>query len=152
MLIERVTTIDAAPAAVWDLLIDPERVQEWMPGVVSYETDPPGQGPGVGTTSIMKAKEGSKVVEYMTEILTWEPTDRLVVDIRGGSLGPNPMQVTYELAPAGSKTTLTYRGEWQAGGLMMRLMVPLIRWMAGRNASQAMARLGTVVSRSQAAS
>ena len=35
-------------------------------------------------------------MEYVTEILTWEPTDRLVVDIRGGggSLGPNAMRVT----------------------------------------------------------
>ena len=159
MHIERVATIDAPPAAVWELLIDPNRVQEWMPEIISYHTDD--QEPAVGTISTMKVKEGSKEVEYITEILEYEPVEHLVVEMRGGSLGPNPMRIGYDVEPTNSaidhmtsgtrdQTALTYRADWEASGLFMTLMVPLIRFMAGRNASQAMARLGAVVSKQDA--
>ena len=58
------------------------------------------------------------------------------------------MRIAYDVEPldgvrdASNRTTLTYRAHWEAGGLFMTLMLPLIRFMAGRNASQAMARLG----------
>jgi len=146
MLIERVVTIPAAPTVVWNLLIDPDRAQEWMPGVISYTTD--AEEGAVGVVSTLKVKEGGKEVEYVSEILEWEPIDLLTIDLRGGSLGPNSMQVSYLLAPSGSGTALTYRSEWQAGSLMMWLMVPLIKLMAGRNATQAMERLGAIAARS----
>ena len=152
MFTECVTTIDAAPSAVWEVLIDPDRVQEWMPEVVSYKTNAD-QGPGVGTKSTMSIKEGSKVVDYETEILTYEPNDRMVIEMRGGNLGSNPMQVSYTLAPAGNKTTLTYCADWKPGALMLRLilglMSPLIRWAGGRKATKTLARLADVVSRSE---
>lgn len=148
MDIERVTAIEASPAAVWDLLIDPARVQEWAPEVISYDTDD--KEPAVGTISTMKIKEGSKEIAYVTEILEYEAVEHMVIEMRGGSLGPTPMRITYDVAPSGAGTTLTYRSEWRAGTLFLKLIAPLITFMAGRNATQAMARLGAVASKSGA--
>jgi len=148
MLIERVTTIDAAPTTIWQLLTEPDRMREWMPEMLGTETDPPGQDPGVGVISKMQIKEGSKVVEYQTKITTWEPTNRVAIEMRGSSLGPNPMKVAYQLDAAGSTTTVSYRSEWHPGTFLLRLLTPLITWAGGRNATQAMERLADVASRS----
>ena len=143
MHIERSTTIGASPQAVWELLIDPSRAGEWMPDVLSYETD--STEPAVGTISTMRVKESGKEVDYTTEILEYEALQHLTVEVRGGSLGANPMRVRYDVRPSGDGTAMTYRSDWKASGVMLTLMVPLIRFMAGRNATQAMNRLGQVV-------
>src|SRR5688572_7133956 len=125
MLLERTVDLAAPPARIWALLTDPEQVARWITEIVSDEpvTPPP---VGVGTTTRMKMREGSRVVEYATEILAYTPERELEIEMRGGSLGAEPMRVSYRLSELGAATRLVYRSTWRPRGILLWLLLPLI--------------------------
>ena len=72
MHIEYEITIDRTPEALWPWLTETERVQQWNPSIVSDEPTTPGPA-GVGTRTVMRLREGSKIVDYETELTAYEP-------------------------------------------------------------------------------
>lgn len=140
MRIERRTRIEAAPDRLWKLLTETDLIRQWLPSLVS--DDPITSGPvDVGYRSRMKLKEGSKVVEYESTIEEYQPPSRLRLVLKGGSLGAGPMSVDYEISPDAEATMLHFRSAWKPHGFMLRIMHPLITFMAGRNATDSMRRL-----------
>ena len=132
--------IDASPETVWTLLTDPDKVMTWNPDIVANEPAEPGPG-RVGHISVTKIKEGSRIVDYVTEVMVLEPEEYLEIEMREGSLGKNPMRVGYTLTPNRAGTTLEMTGNWKPSGIMLRLMLPLILLMGRRNSRVALGRL-----------
>ncbi len=132
--------VETTAEELWPLLADDQHMMRWSPDIVSVETTTSGP-PGVGTRSAVQIREGSRVVDYDSEILTFEPCTCLRIQLTGGSLGASPMVVTYSITPRQDRIELTYSARWRAVGLMLRLLAPVITIMAKRNARAAMDRL-----------
>jgi carbon monoxide dehydrogenase subunit G len=139
MHIEGSIEIEASPAVLWPLLTEGEQIMRWTPEIVS-EDSPPGP-PRVGAISRVGIKEGSRVVEYTTEVGALEPQAYLEIELKGGGLGAGPMRVGYRLSPANGRTTLNYSSDRQAHGLMLKLMLPLIIFMSRRKSRGSLQRL-----------
>jgi carbon monoxide dehydrogenase subunit G len=140
MHIERTIDLDAGPAWVWALLTEPDQVKRWIRELVDdVPTTPPPVG--VGTTTRMTIREGSRTVEYATEILVFELQRELVLEMRGGSLGAHPMRISYRLDPHDAGTRLTYRSSWRPSGILLWLLLPLITVMGRRNLRRSLGRL-----------
>jgi uncharacterized protein YndB with AHSA1/START domain len=140
MLLERTVDLAAPPARIWALLTDPAQVARWITELVSDEpvTPPP---VGVGTTTRMKIREGARIVEYTTEILAFTPDRELELEMRGGSLGAEPMRVSYQLSEQAGGTRLVYRSTWRPRGVLLWLLLPLIVVMGRRNLRRSLGRL-----------
>lgn len=141
--------IPETPATLWHWLTEPEAIQRWMPSIERDEPLTPGP-PGVGTKTRMTLREGKRSVVYETELTTYDEHRELALDMRGGSLGTSPMHVRYRLDGHGQRTRLHYTADWRPKELGLRLMSPLIRIAAGRNARASlrrMARLAAAESR-----
>jgi uncharacterized protein YndB with AHSA1/START domain len=140
MHIERTVDLASSPARVWTLLTEPDQVQRWITELVSDEpTTPPPYG--VGTTTRMKIREGSRIVEYTTEILAYTPCSELALEMRGGSLGREPMRISYLLSDLGGTTRLVYRSTWRPRGVLLWLLLPLIVVMGRRNMRRSLGKL-----------
>lgn len=145
MHIERTVDLSASPDRVWTLLTEPDQVARWITELVSDEpTTPPPVG--VGTTTRMKIREGSRVVEYTTEILAYTPHSELAIEMRGGSLGREPMRVWYLLDDLGGTTRLVYRSSWRPRGVLLWLLLPLIQVVGRRNLRRSLGRLAELAS------
>lgn len=140
MNLERTIDLAAPPARIWKLLTDPDQVKRWITELVSDEpiTPPP---VGVGTITRMKIREGSRIVEYTTELFAFEPERELVLEMRGGSLGKVPMRVSYSLTDLGGSTRLVYRSSWRPSGILLWLLLPLIVLMGRRNIRRSLGQL-----------
>src|SRR5688572_8502573 len=100
MHLERTIDITGSPDRVWALLTEPDQVSRWITELVSDDpTTPPPIG--VGTATRMKIREGSRIVDYETEILAYRPSSELALVMRGGSLGREPMRISYLLTDLG---------------------------------------------------
>ena len=142
MHITKTVQIAAPPELIWELLTDIEQMKQWTPSLVSDE--PLSDGPAqVGHISKMKIKEGDKVVDYESEIASYEPTSHLGIVLRGGSLGKGPMFVDYHMSKNDAGITMHYESKWQPHGIALKLMSPIITKMAQRNATNAMNQLKT---------
>lgn len=153
MNIERIIDLEASPARVWALLTEPDQVKRWITELVDdVPTTPPPTG--AGTWTRMTIREGSRTVEYATEILVFELHRELVLEMRGGSLGAHPMRVSYRLDPRdGGAARLTYRASWRPRGILLWLLLPLITVMGRRNLRRSLGRLAELArepARSQA--
>ena len=143
MQIQRTIDLPTSPARVWTLLSEPDNVARWITELVSDEplTPPP---VGVGTTTRMKIREGSRVVEYTTEILAYDVHRELAIEMRGGSLGASPMRVSYHLTDLGDATRLVYRSTWRPTGILLWILLPLIIVMGRRNLRRSLGRLSAL--------
>lgn len=148
MHIEQTRRIEASKEEIWTFLTDFERMKSWMPDLV--DEVPITAGPTrVGSTSRIRMKEGGKVVEYESEIRAYEPSSRLEVELRGGSLGKNPMCLTYRSSSVTGSTELAYTAAWQPHGFILRLLHPLIAVMSRRNTRAALDKLVIVAGRTR---
>ena len=139
MILERTIDLAAPPARIWTLLTEPEQIKRWITELVSDEpiTPPP---IGVGTRTRMKIREGARTVEYATELVAFTPPSELVIEMRGGSLGAEPMRVAYLLSDRGGATRLVYRASWRPRGALI-LLLPLIILVGRRNLRRSLGRL-----------
>jgi uncharacterized protein YndB with AHSA1/START domain len=126
------TTEFAAPReAVWPYLEDPEKIKQWMIGVV--EDRPTSAGPTrVGSTFEMDIKEGRKITTYQGEVTKYD-RPRLMGVKMVGSCGKQPMTMfaDYELSDlGGGRTRMLYTGRCTPpSGLLFKLMMPLFKVM-----------------------
>ena len=93
---QRTIEINAPAEVLWELQTDIEKMKLWTPEIVSSEPMSPGPI-RVGLRSRTKIKEGSRIVDYEGEITACDEFKHLEVVLEGGSLGKNPMRVSYRL-------------------------------------------------------
>ena len=135
---ETSTLIAQSPDAVWAIMTDLERAPDWMPGVEKVEPldDAPLAEGKVFATELSTGGRGRR--REMT-LVRWDPEDRaFALSSTEGSL---TAVYHYALAPAGCETRATLRARCDGGGLAIRLMWPLIRYMMARHDSRHMPML-----------
>jgi len=102
--IVREIRIDAAPKVVFDVVSDPEHVQQWWPDEAVYEPVPGGTGRLSFVTGVEERKSyGIQVVDaepYRLFSFRWTQPEGDV------AREDNSFLVTFELTPAGSGTLL----------------------------------------------
>ncbi len=144
MNLERTIDLAASPTRVWMCLTEPDLIAQWITELVSDEPITPAPT-GVGTRTRMKIREGSRVVEYETEILAYQPQRELSIEMHGGSLGREPMRISYRLEDRGTSTRLVYRASWRPRGVVLHLLLPLIIVVGRRNLRRTLHRLAAFV-------
>ncbi len=94
--------IDGSADEVWPWLVEPERLERWIGGLV--ESRPLGDGGlRVGARSVETIEEGDRRSEMTTEVVALDPARLLAVRLESGVLtGRNRL----ELWPAGDGATL----------------------------------------------
>jgi carbon monoxide dehydrogenase subunit G len=113
--------IAAGPDAVFEWLIEPDRLARWISGFAGSEALTEG-GARLGARSRDTLREGSRTMVAETEITEFEPGRLMRVSIDAGGVRSDD---SYALTPAGKGTRLEYTSDVHLGGLM-RLMTPLI--------------------------
>ena len=143
MLITKTVQINASPELIWEMLTDLKQIKRWNTTVISDEPLSPGP-PHVGQISKMMLKEGSKAVEYESEISHYQPTSQLSMILRGGNLGKGPMYLDYQLSANETGTMMNYESKWEPHGFTLKLMAPIINKMAQKNATEVLNQLKVV--------
>jgi uncharacterized protein YndB with AHSA1/START domain len=132
--------IDAAPETIFPFLVEPDRLKRWLGGFV--EARPLTDGPiGVGTRSIDVIRDGSRVMEFETEITSYEPPHAMTVRIRASGMEA-ASHYRLERWPSGARTL--HRQEVRYRGVL-RVIGPLVGGMVRRKMADDLRRLKEVV-------
>ena len=125
------TEFAASRETIWPYLEDPDKIRQWMIGVV--EDRPTSEGPTrVGSTFEMDIKEGRKIVTYKGEVTKYEPPRLMGVKLVGGcGKKPMAMDVDYDLTDlGGGRTRLDYACRCEvSSSFVFKLMAPLFKLM-----------------------
>jgi len=116
------------PARLWLFLDEPERLKQWLSGLEEMRHVKEESG-RVGTTFVMKIKEGRKVSEYEGQVTAYETERHLGISFWGGNFPPGMvMHVDYRLADLGGRTRLDYVAKMTCSQPLpwwLRLLIPL---------------------------
>jgi uncharacterized protein len=123
-----VATLPAAPAQVWDLLTDAQRLARLLPGCERLEPDGPDRYKAAvkfGLAAISGKYAGS--LEFSQK----KPPRSMVLKLEGRGLpGFVQGEARIELAPQGATTEVRYSGEAQVGGMIAAVGQRLIEGAA----------------------
>lgn len=128
--------IDRPPTAVFPYLIEPNRLVQWLGGLVASEPLTEG-GPGVGARSREIIEERGRRMTMDTEILLFEPPELLKVCLTATQLEG---EGEYTLQAAGEQTRLTYHSALRFKG-WLRIFEPLMKRSIQARLEQDMGRL-----------
>lgn len=121
----------ASPATIWPYLEDPDKIRQWMTGVI--EDRPTSEGPPrLGSTFEFDMREGGKLVTYEGEITKYEKHRLMGVRMVGGcGKKPMTMHADYRLIPlSADRTRLDYAFRCEPlPGLVFKLMSPFFKLM-----------------------
>lgn len=115
--------LDAAPAAVWQIVEPVERHVDWMADAVAirFETD---QTRGVGTRFVCDTKVGPITLQDRMEITVWEPGRRMGVRHAGVVTGSGVFEL--DAIDLDRRTRFTWTEElrfpWFLGGRLGELV------------------------------
>ena len=117
--IELTVEIARAPADVFELLSEIERLPEWQASALEAHADGPlAEGSRITERRRLLGRE----VDTELEVVAYEPPKRLTLRSLGG---PVQFTVDHELAEQGGGTQLRFVAEAQPGGLL-RLTEPVL--------------------------
>lgn len=126
--------------AVAAYMFDPANDAAWISGI--SEAAAVGELPvGVGSRVRRRASFLGRRIDYVMEIVGLDPGRRLVMH---AVEAPMPMDVTYEVDPAGVESVARVRVEGDAGGLY-RLAGPLVSAQVGRSIDGDVRRLKRIL-------
>ena len=78
-------TFSCAPGQLWPYLEEPQKIVQWMKGVV--EDRPTSPGPTrVGSTFLMRIREGRKVNDYQGRVTAFDKPKHMAIVMWGGCL------------------------------------------------------------------
>jgi uncharacterized protein YndB with AHSA1/START domain len=110
--------IEAAPEVVWDWLVEPDRLVQWVGGLRRFE--PLGDGvPGPGMRSQQHLHLGGRDWVLASEIVRWDPPNELEAhsEQKGFRIGQ-----AYRLERIDGRTQLECRVRTELKGLVGRLL------------------------------
>lgn len=106
--IERSTSIDAPPEAVWEILVDSQLLPDWVP-VVDEVTECSSEGEAIGEIRHCDVKLGRKSGRMVERCVEFVPKTRIAYVVDDESLGMRRMFEHYgfalNLEPLASGTT-----------------------------------------------
>ena len=146
MKVEREVSIAAAPEAVYEVIMDPRRLREWVTIQVSLEDAPPGMLEH-GSELTQRLKLAGQRFTVSWKVVENEPARRVVWSGRG------PMRskasVIYGLEPDGDGTRFRYANEFSLpGGPLGRMAGPVVRRVTAGELEDSLERLRALVERS----
>jgi uncharacterized protein YndB with AHSA1/START domain len=117
--------IEASPATVFDILVDPEAYPAWVVGTKAMRGWTP-EWPELGARFFHRVGFGAMVLDDSSEVLAIEPNQRLTLEVRIRPLGIGVVDVTLE--PVGpDRATLVTLVETTTGGFFDRIPVPVLQ-------------------------
>lgn len=126
---ERSLTIDATPAAVWDVLSRYMHIDEFAPRIESVDALTDGQA-GVGSKRRNHFANGTSLVEEVTQ---WKPGTGYTVQLSDMAAMPlREASSEIRITPAGEKSKVTWTFDyrvkygafgWLLGHTMMKMMM-----------------------------
>jgi uncharacterized protein YndB with AHSA1/START domain len=134
--------IERPAAAVFPWLLEPERLAQWIGGLV--ETEPLTEGePRVGSRSREVVEERGRSYVLETELTALEPGERLEARITSGA--GFTCESSYRLDEREGRTRLTCVLETEYKPFVARLFAPLVTRQAQRKLESDLARLKELV-------
>jgi carbon monoxide dehydrogenase subunit G len=114
VIVEQTLALDAAPAALWPWISEPERLARWISDAQRFEARPAGPL-APGSTLVVHLPRGAPVEARVERI---EPGRELALRARGL---PNDMEVAllFTLRAEGAGTRLVLRAETELTGFMI---------------------------------
>ncbi len=144
MKVERQTTIAASPEAVYEVVMDPHRLQEWVTIHERLEDAPDGNlGKGSQLTQCLKL--AGRPFNVRWTVAENDPASRVVWE------GNGPVRsravVVYELEPDGDGgTRFTYTNEYHLpGGVLGRMAGPAVKRVATKELDGSLQKLKRLV-------
>lgn len=126
MEINKSVTIECEAQELWRWLTEFDKMKKWNKSVIKEEHVSSGEVREGFTTKLL-IKEGKKEVWYENQVLNYNPCQYLRISLKGGGLGKNPMNVSYELIRKNNTTALNYKCTWKPAGFILTLFHPLIK-------------------------
>jgi carbon monoxide dehydrogenase subunit G len=137
-------TIRRSPQEVAAYMFDPAHDPNWIGGI--SEAERLDGGPiAAGSRVRRRASFMGRRIDYVMEIVTFEPDRRLVMH---AIQAPMPMDVTYEVEPSGSDARARVRVQGHAGNIY-RIASPLIGVQVRRSITSDVERLKRILEDSQ---
>jgi uncharacterized protein YndB with AHSA1/START domain len=115
------TDIRCPPKRLWPWLTEPERMKQWMKGLVRIEPDDPA-AVRVGHTAKLVIKEGGRERTYDEKILEWTPNERILISIAGEHMKGMEMLCGYRLQDLGGSTRLDYTLECRTTRTLFKIL------------------------------
>lgn len=140
MIIKKSIALNCSKEKLWEWLTEFEKIKSWNPDILEEEVISSGEVQP-GFKSRMLILEGRKKNWYENEIQVFEPESELSTLLRGGGLGEGLMRVDYQIEVRGNQLELFYKSSWKPIGLFLKMMHPLIKIVANKNASDCLKRL-----------
>jgi carbon monoxide dehydrogenase subunit G len=135
--------IDASPERVWDVLMDPDHLGDWVTIQEALEERPPGDLVD-GSRLVQRCRVAGQRFELSWKVVEAEKPRRAVWEGKG-PMGSRAT-VTYELAGNGGGTHFHYKNEYKLpGGILGRIGGAAVVGASGHEANKTLKRLKRVV-------
>ena len=143
MRVEREIDIGAPPEAVYEVVMDPRRLAEWVTIHQSLEEAPEGRLEQGSTLSQCLKLAGQKLKVRWT-VVENDHARRVVWE--GGGPMRSKAKVIYELTPDGEGTRFSYTNEYHLpGGRLGRMAGPMVKRMTSGELDCSLRRLKRLV-------
>lgn len=121
--VETASLTDRSPYVAFDVLTDPDRIDDWLDGFVSMELQLD-RDEAVGNTSLLRIRSGRDTLEMSQEVIEWEPGERFTIsfvsDMTTGSIETQLIQVE-------NGTELFVRSRFEGSSWLWRSIFPIMR-------------------------
>lgn len=143
MKVERTIDIAASPERLYEVIMNPSCLQEWVTIHSSLEDAPPG-ALTQGSKLTQRLELAGRCFTVQWTVVENEPARRVVWE------GQGPMRsragVTYVLKPVASGTRFTYLNEFSLpGGVLGRVASPVVRTVTAGELDRSLDRLKRLV-------
>jgi uncharacterized protein YndB with AHSA1/START domain len=134
------TEIRCSPRELWPWLTEPERMKQWMKGLVSIE---PGDASAMrpGAKAKMTIKEGGRLATYDETIVAWEPCKRIAVSLTGAHCKGVEIVCENRLEDLGGSTRLHHSFDCKTSSTVYKVLSFIFRGFAKMQAKGFLKRL-----------
>jgi hypothetical protein len=145
--IEGVKRFAAPPDRVWDALVDPELLADFLPGVQSLDVYDDAHW-----AALMRLPHSPVSLTVEFELRQRSRPDRAVLEARGKRFGASVnAQTSFDLAADGDGTEMAWGADIDFGGALKHL-APMLRPVAQQQAQRFLDRLDRRLGREESAS
>lgn len=137
---EHSVEIAAPPELVFEYVAEPERMHQWVGGLVEFR--PLGPGPELGSRAIQVVEVSGHPWEIESEIVGYEPPRRLEARLRHKTF---ESLASYHVEGAGEGSRLTATMESEYKQMAVRLMAGVVNRKTQQKLEADLARLKQVV-------
>lgn len=143
--VETTTVVHRSPFVAFDVLVDAERLPEWMGGFVSLESVVDREDP-VGNTSVLRMISGSDTLAMRQEIVRFEPAQRFTLRFES-DMADGEIDVRLTAIPQGTELLTVTR--FEGNSWLWKSLFFLMRGEIGRTQQEDYDRLAELVDQAE---